>query len=384
MSRKIITAFFAGFLIFAAIPVPAYQKPPTSEELKQIQEKLKGVKKKVRESARKEKHVLTDLDKINRNLQTKKLEVKRLEVKLGAVSRKMNVTQSQMAGYQENVQAREKDLAARLRDMYKTGRAGSEWIMLFSGDYGSILRRYKYLEAISQRDQNMMQGYRESIDELSNYNRRLNTQKATFSKIKNVRDAEALKVQAEEVRKKELLSSIQKQKSSYEAMARSLEEQSRRMKKLIRRLEAQVRSRNLPALPKNMPALRSGLNWPVAGKVTSFFGRQKNPVYDTYIYKKGIEIAAPAGSVVRAVEAGQVAFANFFKGLGLIAILRHGGGYYSVYAHLANLKVKIGQKVSKGQPIAVLGSAGPGGSSLYFEVRKGAEAIDPLLWLKRK
>ncbi len=381
---KSIVVLLSFLLFFVSLPAIASQKAPNSEELRQIQEKLKGVKKKVQESTRKEKHVLTDLDKINRNLQVKKMEVKRLEGKLGVVSRKMSATQSEMSGYQANVQARGKDLAGRLREMYKTRRAGSEWILLLSGDYGSILRRYKYLEAISERDQRMIQGYEESIDELAKYNNRLNKQKANFSKIKMTRDAEAAKVQTEEARKKKLLANIQRQKSSYEAMARSLEKQSRRMKELIRRLEAQARSRRLPALPGNLPALRGGLNWPVAGKVVSFFGRQMLPVYNTYIYNKGIKIAAPAGSLVRAVEAGQVAFANFFKGLGLIVILRHGGGYYSVYAHLANLKVKTGQKVRKAQPIAVLGNAGPAGSSLYFEVRKGAEAIDPLLWLKRR
>ncbi|MHB8174300.1 MAG: murein hydrolase activator EnvC family protein [Nitrospirota bacterium] len=317
-------------------------------------------------------------------MKIKKMEVEKLEGKLGAVSQEMNITQAEMGGYQENVKAKEKDLAGRLREMYKTRRGGGEWVILLSGDYGSMLRRYKYLAAISERDQNMMQGYKKSIDELANYNDKLDDQKVKFNKIKNARDAEAVKVQAEEVRKKELLANIQRQKTSYEAMARNLEEQSRRMKELIRRLEAQAKSKRLPALQKNLPALRGGLNWPVTGKVVSFFGKQKHPVYDTYIYNKGIEIEAPAGSVVRAVEAGQVAFANFFKGLGLIAILRHGGGYYSVYAHLANLKVKTGQKVGKGQPIAVLGNAGPTGSSLYFEVRKGSEAIDPLLWLKRK
>jgi septal ring factor EnvC (AmiA/AmiB activator) len=352
----------------------AAEKTPSHEELKQIQEQLKGVKKKVKESARQEKNVLTDLEKINRSLEAKKTEVKKLEGKLGQVGREMTATQSEMEDYRAKVQAKQSDLAVRLRDMYKTRRAGGEWVLLLSGDYGSMLRRYKYLTAISERDQSMVQGYEESIDELTKN-----------KEIKTARDTEAVKVQAQEQNKKELLESIRKQKSSYEAMARNLEEQSRRMQDLMRKLEAEARSKkNARPLPKNIPALTGGLDWPVTGTVVSFFGKQKHPVYDTYIYKKGIEIAAPAGSEVRAVEAGQVAFANFFKGLGLIAILRHGGEYYTVYAHLTNLKVKAGEKVNKGQPIAVLGDAGPSGSSLYFEVRKGSEAIDPLQWLKRK
>ena len=61
----------------------AAEKTPSHEELKQIQEQLKGVKKKVKESARQEKSVLTDLEKINRSLEAKKTQVKMLEGKLG-------------------------------------------------------------------------------------------------------------------------------------------------------------------------------------------------------------------------------------------------------------------------------------------------------------
>ena len=117
----------------------------------------------------------------------------------------------------------------------------------------------------------------------------------------------------------------------------------------------------------------------------SFFGRQKHPEYDTYIFKNGIEIQAPMGTEVKAVETAVVAFANWFKGLGLVAILRHGGDFYSVYAHLSELKVKAGDKVQKGQAIATLGDTGaPAGPALYFEVRKGSEAQDPLKLLKKR
>ena len=90
-------------------------------------------------------------------------------------------------------------------------------------------------------------------------------------------------------------------------------------------------------------------------------------------------------SDVRAVEAAEVAYAGWFKGLGLVTILRHGGNFYTVYAHLAELNVKAGDRVARGQAIATLGDTGPGGGpSLYFEVRKGAEAVDPMGWLKKR
>ncbi len=161
---KPIVAFLVVFSIITSFSAFAAEKTPSHEELKQIQEQLKGVKKKVKESARQEKSVLTDLEKINRSLEAKKTEVKKLEGKLGQVGREMTATQSEMESYRAKVRGKESDLAGRLREMYKTRRAGGEWVLLLSGDYGSMLRRYKYLTAISERDRSMVQGYEESIE----------------------------------------------------------------------------------------------------------------------------------------------------------------------------------------------------------------------------
>ena len=382
---KPIVAFLIVFSMITSYSAFAAEKTPSHEELKQIQEQLKGVKKKVKESARQEKSVLTDLEKINRSLETKKTEVKKLEGKLGQVGREMTATQSEMERYRAKVRVRRAIWRAGSGRCTRPGGRAASGCFFCPGTTAQCSAGINISPRFPSGTRSMVQGYEESIDELTKNKEKLADQKESFNKIKVARDTEAVKVQAEEENKKELLESIRKQKTSYEAMARNLEEQSRRMQDLMRKLEAEARSKkNVRPLPKNIPALTGGLDWPVTGTVVSYFGKQKHPVYDTYIYKKGIEIAAPAGSEVRAVEAGQVAFANFFKGLGLIAILRHGGEYYTVYAHLTNLKVKAGEKVNKGQPIAALGDAGPSGSSLYFEVRKGSEAIDPLMWLKRK
>jgi septal ring factor EnvC (AmiA/AmiB activator) len=385
-SIKSITAIALAFSLLASLSAFAGDKPPASkEDLRRIQEQLRAVKKKSREAVRQERSVLSELERMDKSLAAKRGEVKRLENRLKEVSGEVATTESAMEDKKRKAGEREKDLAVRLRAMYMTDRAGGPWVLLASGDYGLMLKRYKYLAVMSERDRRLMDGYKGDIEELSQYKDKLKVQRAKYDALKGRRDSEYRKVQDEEGDKKDLLASIRKQKSSYESMARELEESSRRMRELLRRLEQEARERPGMVQPPAGPAITGRLDWPVNGKVISFFGRQKHPEYDTYIYKNGIEIQAPMGTEVRAVESAVVAFANWFKGLGLVAILRHGGDYYSVYAHLAELKVKAGDKVQKGEAIATLGDTGaPSGPSLYFEVRKGSEAQDPLSLLKKR
>jgi septal ring factor EnvC (AmiA/AmiB activator) len=94
----------------------------------------------------------------------------------------------------------------------------------------------------------------------------------------------------------------------------------------------------------------------------------------------GLEIRASAGTAVRAVFAGRVAFADRYGPYGRIVILDHGDHYYTVSGNLNDIDVRIGQDVSAGERLGTVGDDGRG-SMLYFEVRHGSRAIPPEAWL---
>jgi murein DD-endopeptidase MepM/ murein hydrolase activator NlpD len=94
----------------------------------------------------------------------------------------------------------------------------------------------------------------------------------------------------------------------------------------------------------------------------------------------GIEIMAQTGSVVRAVFAGKVAFADRYGAYGRIVILDHGEHYYSVSGNLGSIDVRIGDDVGPGDRVGTVGESDSGGM-LYFEVRHGSVAIAPQPWL---
>ncbi|HZS10907.1 MAG TPA: peptidoglycan DD-metalloendopeptidase family protein, partial [Nitrospirales bacterium] len=82
---------------------------------------------------------------------------------------------------------------------------------------------------------------------------------------------------------------------------------------------------------------------------------------------------------------GTVAYADWLKGYGLVMILDHGNGFFSLYAHASKLLAKVGQGVKAGSTIGEAGDTGlTGESTLYFELREGAEPVDPMQHLPKR
>ena len=120
------------------------------------------------------------------------------------------------------------------------------------------------------------------------------------------------------------------------------------------------------------------LRWPVRGRVISGFGsREGGRVND------GITIAVPEGTAVHAAENGVVIYAgDGLKGFGKTVLVRHEDGLVTVYGHTSQMKVKRGDKVSRGQEIALSGMTGDADRPmLHFEVRKGTSPVDPSTYL---
>ena len=109
--------------------------------------------------------------------------------------------------------------------------------------------------------------------------------------------------------------------------------------------------------------------WPVKGKVVAGFAEPR---------QKGIDIEGRSGDPVIAAAAGRVTYVGSgIAGLGKLIVIKHDQGYITVYAHNRDILVKEQQNVTRGQKIAELGE------KLHFQIRKGAAAVDPLLYLPK-
>lgn len=133
-------------------------------------------------------------------------------------------------------------------------------------------------------------------------------------------------------------------------------------------------------LPKLSARSSSKFSWPVRGKILSNYGAKSGGLFND-----GINIGAKKGTAVKAAENGVVAYAgNEVKGMGNLIIIQHSGGWMTVYAHMDNMIVRRGSKVSVGQKIGTVGETGKVDEpQLHFEIRKGTKAYNPTSYLKK-
>jgi murein DD-endopeptidase MepM/ murein hydrolase activator NlpD len=128
----------------------------------------------------------------------------------------------------------------------------------------------------------------------------------------------------------------------------------------------------------SFPSLDQTFVWPVSGAINSGFGPRGSGFHD------GVDIAAPAGTPIRAIESGEVIYSDHMRGYGNMVILRHADGFVSVYAHNERNLVRERQQVSRGETIARVGSTGRvTGPHLHFEIRRDNKALDPLYYMPR-
>lgn len=122
--------------------------------------------------------------------------------------------------------------------------------------------------------------------------------------------------------------------------------------------------------------LRGRLPWPVRGTIVRGFGSVEA---GGLLLSHGLWIATRPDAPVRAVAHGQVVFSGWLPHFGLLLIVAQGQGYYTVYARNVLLYEQVGDWVNAGD---LLGRLGPGhAAELYFQIRRGAQPIDPAPWL---
>jgi septal ring factor EnvC (AmiA/AmiB activator) len=185
------------------------------------------------------------------------------------------------------------------------------------------------------------------------------------------------------------LASLRQEKDTRLKALREMEAAAQRLQKMLEDIARRrnVRPNEAPAPPstgRGLDALLGQMDWPVKGLVSAPFGKFKHPEFATELVRKGIDIDAPLGEAVRAVEKGRVVFADRFTGYGRMVIVDHGERYYTIYAHLSEIIRKTGEELRRGEILGRVGDSDSlSGAKLYFELRKDGRSVDPLPWLRK-
>ncbi|MBX2902643.1 MAG: M23 family metallopeptidase [Chitinophagales bacterium] len=139
----------------------------------------------------------------------------------------------------------------------------------------------------------------------------------------------------------------------------------------------QNREDMLSSMPSIQPVTNKDLKHLASG-----FGMRTDPVYKISKFHEGMDFAAPTGTEVYVTGNGVVETVEYsYSGYGNQVVVNHGYGYKTRYAHLSKFKVKVGQKLKRGDLVGLVGSTGKStGPHLHYEVIKGGNAVNPVYY----
>lgn len=131
--------------------------------------------------------------------------------------------------------------------------------------------------------------------------------------------------------------------------------------------------------------LSTPVGLPVAGTVSSPYGYRNHPVHEEKKFHTGVDISVPSGSRVKATANGIVSFAGWTENSGIVVVVEHGHGFSTAYAHNRKTTVRIGQRVARGETIAMSGSTGVStGPHVHYEIWRNGRHTDPIGFLARR
>ncbi len=272
-------------------------------------------------------------------------------------------------------------LGRHLASLYRLGPLSYGRLLFAADDAREVLVGYQLMTYLAARDRDLVASVRGSLTELTDA---LHLLAETDARLQGVRAEAEAAIAALAREQEQRRAALARLDTEAEARRNALEQARRaalRLEQTLAGLQpgAAAEADAEPAFA----AARGSLPWPADGPVVGNFGRRRHPVYDTTTLSRGIEIGAPEGAPVRAVFDGKVAFADWYTGYGLLVILEHGGGYFTLYGHLERVEALVNQQVRAGAVIGRVGRSGSlTGPNLYFEVREGTDALDPLRWLR--
>lgn len=355
--------------------------------LEKLQQEIQDKKKHAQETEKKKESVLQAIQDLDADLLMKRQERTAISRKLKEKDGEIEHINEQLDGLRNRIGDRRQSIMTRLRVQYMEGRFGHLGALLSANNFEAFQQRIHYLSAVSQREYDLMQAYREDVGRLERMERQREVARDEMLVMKYHTEKKVGEIQGLKRKKNVILANVTQQKESYEHALGELERSASRVDGLLKELEERRKMAALlpPKDLKGMHALKGGLHWPAEGEVVSFFGRQKHPTFNTYVQRKGIEIRTDEGSAIRSVMSGAVVFADWLKGYGQVIIVDHANGFFSLYAHASKLLVKVGEQVATGHIIGETGDTGlTGDSTLYFELRQGANPVDPLTWLVKR
>lgn len=365
-------------LLLPGRPLAADNAHPVQEDLSEVKRDLERERRLLEELERESGSALRVVSRIEEDLARAERDGKEARAELARLEQALQEHRAQRDRAETGRREAQERLRRRLRSLYRLGELG--WLrLLFSAEsISDTLWRYRLAWQMARSDRRLAQDLARRSQELIQADERIAARQdevhRAAASVAQQREA-ALRARREKV---ELLRLVRNREALHRQALRDLTAAQKRLQEVMLGLSGQ------PGTGRGFATWKGRLPPPVeSARVKVPFGQIVEERFKTVTLHPGVDIPAPRGTPVRAVYPGRVAFADRFAGYGLLCILDHGGTYFSLYAHLDELKVHTGDTLKQGQFLGTVGETGSlEGPMLYFEIRQGERAVNPEEWVR--
>ena len=274
---------------------------------------------------------------------------------------------------------RRHQLARAVRASYRFARRDPIAMLLDLESLLDIDRVLAYHTVIERAHAEKTRAVVDAVSRLEAHERTVAAEAADIAALRGERQRRLTELKDQRAARSQAMRALDERIREGESRATRLRADERRLLELVDALRASLSDTTL-AIRDNRPfeELRGSLPWPVKGHVLAPYG---TPRGESGVIWQGVLIGARAGDAVRSIHRGRVVYADWFRGIGLLIIVEHDGGFMSLYGHNRTLIRETGDWVDAGEIIATVGdSGGSAKPALYFEIRHAGTPVDPGRW----
>lgn len=352
-----------------------------SSEVAQSQERLENLRReiqktsellKLKESAQNDAaFAVKESQKAQKQLQK---EIADLNGERNSLVKSTNAISREMKQGEKTYRLRKKQLSDLVAAQYLAGTP-NYLAMIFKGSSpNSAARLHAYWQELSGAHTAAISEIKAGIQKQEDLANNLDKEKNRLNDLeKDLRQKEDA-IKEEKKSREALLKRIKNEVADHQKTIAKLKRDEKNLSNLLNRL--QKFSSPAPAAK----FAKGQLIWPLNGRIEGRFGQEKLEG-STW---QGVFIHSPQGTPVKAAAPGQVVFADWLRGFGMLVIVDHGSSYLSIYAHNDEILRDVGDNVTQGETIAYSGqNVENAQSGVYFEIRHQGKPMDPFLWIKK-
>ncbi|NOX43856.1 MAG: peptidoglycan DD-metalloendopeptidase family protein [Gammaproteobacteria bacterium] len=284
---------------------------------------------------------------------------------------------------QQQLSQHKNTLKQQLRAAYSIGQQDYLKLLLNQQNPATLGRTLSYYDYfIKVRSENVIE-VKSKISEIEQLQIAIKQQTIKLESIQKSQSEEIHSLNNTKNQRKLVLTKLNKKIRSNSNKLKKMRGDEKRLERLLHAL-----MQAMPDIPEQVETLinfgrqKGRLQWPVKGRIRTKYGSSRKT---GKLKWQGVIINAKEGKEVRAISHGQIAFADWLQGYGLLVIIDHGDSFMSLYGFNQSLYRNPGDWIEAGETIATVGNSGgntkPG---LYFEIRRNGKPINPSLWCSDK